>query len=186
MEGKDGLAIFGEQHEVGFPMAGALAIAGGGRPVGDGQAAGDEVDGAAALPSASAALELCSGQEAAPATVIGAGDLRIDEAVDAFMADARLTALQRQAAGHLLWRQSCAEPGENLLPQRRMTLQTRSLPAACRGALLCHDRFVRFGCRPVALQFPANGRWRAIQTCSDLPDRQPLVLKTGNLDPVIQ
>jgi hypothetical protein len=38
------------------------------------------------------------------------------------MADHFLAALQRQAAGHLLRRQSGAEPGENFLPQRRMTL----------------------------------------------------------------
>ena len=79
MQGEDGLAIFGEQHEVGFPMAGMLAIAGGGGALFNRGAAFDKADGAAAWSSTSAALVLCPGQEATPAEVIGAGDLGIDE-----------------------------------------------------------------------------------------------------------
>src|ERR1700691_4498080 len=38
----------------------------------------------------------------------------------------------------------------------------------------------------VALQFPSNGRWRAIQTCSNLPDREPLAVKLGQRNPLVQ
>ena len=36
MQGEDGLAVFGEHHEIGFPVAGRVRIAGFGGALGDG------------------------------------------------------------------------------------------------------------------------------------------------------
>jgi hypothetical protein len=123
-----------------------MAITGGGGSFGNGHAAFDQAGGTAAAAWPPAAPEFGARQQAAPGKVIGAGDLGIDEAVDALMAD----------------------------------------DGTAMGALVSQNRLVRFGCRPVVLQFPADGRWRAIQTSSDLPDRAALGLKPGKLDPLIQ
>lgn len=101
MQGEDGLAISGEEHEIGLPIAGAAAPGDLGRAFGDGEAVLDEAGRAAALAAAKAAPALAARQEVAPAIVLAAGDLGMDEAVDALVADHRPAGLARQAPGDL-------------------------------------------------------------------------------------
>src|SRR5690606_8393675 len=69
MQGEDGLAISGEEHEIGLPIAGAAAPGDLGRAFGDGEAVLDEAGRAAALAAAKAAPALAARQEVAPAIV---------------------------------------------------------------------------------------------------------------------
>ena len=87
MQGEDRLAVFGEEDEIGFPMAGSGSVVGFGRPLADRSAVLDVVCGTSALSAAKAALGLGARQEEPPGIVLVAGDLGIDEAVDRFMAD---------------------------------------------------------------------------------------------------
>jgi len=80
VHGQDGLAVFGEHHQVGFPMARDAAIGDLYRPFCQRNTALDEACGAPALVAADTALALAARQIAAPAEVGGAGDLGADEA----------------------------------------------------------------------------------------------------------
>jgi hypothetical protein len=93
VHGQHGLAVFGEQHQVGFPMAGRLAVGGIGRAFRQGNPAFDEADGATAFAATTAALALGPRQVVTPAIVLVAGDLRVDEAVDGLVADDLAAAL---------------------------------------------------------------------------------------------
>ena len=87
MHGQDRLAVSGEQHEVGFPVAGSLAIGGIRRPFGQRNTAFNEGRRASSPPTTEAALALAAWQIVPPAIVLGAGHLRINEAVDALVRD---------------------------------------------------------------------------------------------------
>ncbi|WYJ35927.1 hypothetical protein HAP54_000029815 [Bradyrhizobium sp. 2S1] len=80
MHSQDGLTVFGEHHQVGFPMTGSAAIGGLDRPLIQGNTAFDEACGAAALLAAVTALALAARQITPPAEVRGASDLGVDEA----------------------------------------------------------------------------------------------------------
>jgi hypothetical protein len=60
-----------------------------------------------------------------------------------------------------------------------MTQQFATPPAACVGLLIGVAGSIRR--TPVALQFPSNARWRAIQSCRDLPQRFTGLATPGNL-----
>src|SRR3954469_1310762 len=66
VQNKQPLAISGEQHEVGFPVARHLATFGLGGPLGDRAPLFDEACGAAAWPSAPSSSELVARQQAMP------------------------------------------------------------------------------------------------------------------------
>src|SRR5579883_230558 len=185
MKDEHGLAVFGEQHEVGFPMAGGVAIGGDLGPFGHGNAAFDEVCGAAAAPAAKAALAFGAREIMAPAIVLGAGDLGVDETIDAFMADHRPSGFAGEAAGDLFGRPALGEAVEHGAAQLGLALEARARPAPRRALLVSVGRFVA-GFGPIALQFARDGRWRAIQSCRDLPERGAIGLKSGNLASLLQ
>jgi hypothetical protein len=101
---EDGLTVFREQHQVGLPVAGRLAVGGVGRAFRQGNPGFDEVRRGAALAPAAAAFALAARQTAPPAIVLVAGDLRVDEAVDALVADHATAGLKGEPPGHLLGR----------------------------------------------------------------------------------
>ena len=86
VQGEHGLAVDGEQHQIGFPMS---AVCGDrrrpGRALLDGDALWDGLGGGAAFASAPAAFALAARQVEAPAVILGAGDLCGDEAIDRLM-----------------------------------------------------------------------------------------------------
>src|SRR3569833_2228230 len=61
----------------------------------------------------------------------------------------------------------------------RMTQQFAASPAACLGLLIGIAGSISR--TPVALQLPSNARWRAIQSCRDLPQRFIGLATPGNL-----
>jgi hypothetical protein len=52
--------------------------------------------------------------------------------------------------------------------------------------LLSVTRLVADQASAIALYLTSNARWRAIQSCRDLPDRAAIGLKSGNLASVVQ
>jgi hypothetical protein len=185
VKGEDGLAVFGEHHEIGFPMTGALTVIGGLWALGNGYAALDEVYRATASFAAKAAFGLALRQVAAPGEVIGAADLGIDEAVDGLVADHRSAVLEGEPAGDLLGRQTASEAGKNSLAQCGLALKPGAGPSPGFALLLGVAWFVG-QLASVALQLAPNGRWRAIHSCSDLADRAAFGLKLGNRAAVFQ
>jgi hypothetical protein len=99
---QDRLAVLGELHRVGFPVARVGAVAGRGWALGDRHPIQDVQHGAAPLAAAVAPFALAAGQIAPPGVVLGARDLGVEEAVDGLVADDRATLLERQATGHFL------------------------------------------------------------------------------------
>jgi hypothetical protein len=99
--GQRDLTVFCKQDRVGFPMARGRALGRGGWPFSHGNTAFNEPCGAAAAAAAQPALALGARQIAAPAVVLGTGDLGVDEAVDALMADHLAASLAREPAGDL-------------------------------------------------------------------------------------
>ena len=99
MEGKDGLAVFAEEHEIGFPVAGPGAVVGFRGSGVNGDAVEEELDGAAAARAESPAAGLVAGQEAVPVILLGGAV--VDKAVDGLVADKRVAAGPAQAASDL-------------------------------------------------------------------------------------
>jgi hypothetical protein len=186
MDGEHGLAVLGEQHEVGLPMAGAVAVGGGGRSFGYGNTAFDEGCGAAALAAAQATPALAARQIVPPAVILGAGDLGIDEAVDALVTDHLAAGLAGEAAGDLLGRPTLGETLEDGSAQLGLAFEARARPAPRPRLFLGVTCFVADLAAAVAPHLARDCRWRAIQSCRDLPDRAPFGLKSGNLASLLQ
>jgi hypothetical protein len=77
---EDVVAIFGEQHVIGFPMAWLGSIGGFGGPFGKRHTQFDEVEGTAALTPIATAPRLVAGQQAVP--IIFLRRAMVDVAID--------------------------------------------------------------------------------------------------------
>src|SRR3546814_5184972 len=105
---------------------------------------------------------------------------RSDEAVDALVADDLIARFAGEAARHLFGRPARREPVEHLPTQGIIAVQPGAGPAPGFGLRLRIGGLVTdLGAR-VAPQLARDGRRLAIQSCSDLPDRLPVFMKTGN------
>ncbi len=186
MHGEHRLTVFGEQHQVGFPMTWGLPIGGGRRPFRYGNAAFDEGRGACALPAAEAAFALAARQIVAPAIILGASHLGIDEAVDALVADHVAAGLAGQTASDLFGGPAAGERLEDGATQVGLPFQARARPAPRARLFLGVTRFVTDVTAAIAPHLARDRRWRAIQSCRDLPDRAATGLKSGNLASVVQ
>jgi hypothetical protein len=186
MNGEHGLAVLGEQHEVGFPMAGAVAVGDRRRSFGYGDTAFDQACGTATPAAAETALALAARQIVPPAVVLGAGDLGVDEAVDALVADHLVATLASESAGDLLGRPASGEMLENVAAQVGLAFEARARPASRLRLFLGVTWFVSDLAAAVAPHLARDRRWRAIQSCRNLPDRAPVGLKSGNLASVLQ
>jgi len=156
MHGQDRLTVFCEHHQVGFPMAAGLAIGGLDRPICHGNTAFNEACRASALAAAAAAFALATGQIPAPAIILGAGKLGINEAVDALVGDHLTAMLDSEPASDLLRRTAACEPLHDGGSQACLALQTRALPAPRPGLLVGVARSVPNMGPMVAPQFPRN------------------------------
>src|SRR6476620_9743049 len=133
MEGEHALDIEGEQHGVGLPMSGDVALLRLGRPLCNGNTVLDEAGAAAALAAGDPAPGLSARQVVAPGIVVVAGDLGLDEAVDGLVADDRLSGLEGQSACDLFGRAALGEGLEDGGPERGLAVELGTLPAACPG-----------------------------------------------------
>jgi hypothetical protein len=129
MHGQDLLTVFGEHHEVGLPMARGLAIGDLDGAQIQRNTAFDEACGTAAPLAAATALALAARQVAPPAEVRGAGELGINEAVDALIGDHLAAVLASQPAGDLLGRPAPAKTFQHRTAQAGLPFEARARPA---------------------------------------------------------
>jgi hypothetical protein len=108
VKSEDRLTVGAEEHEVGFPMAGLGAIGDAGWPQRNRNAVFNVIGRTSAFTTAEAAFAFAARQIEAPGIVLGAGDLRGDEAVDGLMADDDAAMLAREAPRDLLGRPAAA------------------------------------------------------------------------------
>jgi hypothetical protein len=85
-----------------------------------------------------------------------------------------------QPPRHLLGRPAPGEPIQHLVAQGIIAFQPRSGPAPGIGLRLRKGGLVTDLDARVALQLARDRRRLAIQSCSDLPERLPVFMKTGN------
>ena len=169
MQHEQVLAVARKGHEVGFPMAGDGAAFDFCRPLAQRHPVTHVQGRTAALLAASAALELAAGQVMAPAEVVVTPDLGVDEPVDGLGGDS-----VAGPSGHLLGRPAGPQLAKHLIAQHLVAVELAAAPAAGQCLLLSIDRLIADLGTAIALQLSSHRRWRAIQTCSDLPDRAPL------------
>jgi len=156
MHGQDRLTVFCEHHQVGFPMTASLTIGGLDRPICHGNTAFNEVCRASPLPAAAATLALAARQIPAPAIVLGAGKLGIDEAINALVGDHLAPMLDGEAAGDLFRRPAAREPLHDGGSQACLAVQTGTFPAPRPGLLVGVAGSVPNLGTIVALQLPRN------------------------------
>ena len=114
------------------------------------------------------------------------GELGVDEAVDGLVADDLPAALAGEPAGDLFGRPAAIEAIKDELAQRFVPLEPRARPAPRTCLLLGIGGLVAHLAARIALQLSRDRRWRAIQSCSDLLERLPVLMKVGNLTPLLQ
>jgi hypothetical protein len=156
VHGQDRLTVFCEHHQVGFPMTAGLAVGGLDRPICYGNTAFNEVRRASALPAATAAFALATRQIPAPAIILGAGKLGINEAIDALIGDHLPPMLDREPASDLLRRPTACQPLHDVGSQTCLTFQTGTLPAPRVGSLVSVAGSVPNLGTTVAIQLPRN------------------------------
>ena len=156
MHGQDGLTVFCEHHQVGLPVAAGRSVGGLEGSICQGNTAFNEACRAAALPAAAAALALAARQVAPPAVVPGAGELRVDEAVDGLVGDHLATLFAFEPASDLLGRPSACEPLNDSGSQALISLQARALPAPGAGLLVGVTGPVSDLSPTIALQLPRD------------------------------
>ena len=181
VQSENGLTGPCELNRIGLPMPGDGAVDRG--ALGDGDSMLDEPGGAAALAAAEAALGFASGQVVAPGVVLRPGDLSVDEPVDRLVADHLTACFQCQPPRNILGGAPPLEQLKNGGLELGLALELAALPAPGVGLLAGVFGQIALHNRAIAFQLPSNARWRAIQSCRDLPERLPGVTTPGNLTP---
>jgi hypothetical protein len=133
-----------------------------------------------------AALVLGARQKVTPAGVVGAADLGIEEAVDGLGRDRFATLFAGQPADDLFRGTAVGETVQNQFAQFRMALQAGTAPVPGPGPIGGIDGPVSNRGPLVALHLARDRRWRATQSCSDLPFRLPGFMKPGNRTSLFQ
>ena len=142
---------------------------------------------ALSLRTAITAFVLAPWQIVTPVGIAVAPNLGVDETVDGFGAKHRPASFPPQATGDLFRRVTLRQTLEHHLAQLRLARQSRATPTPGPGLICGPTRLVTEPGAAVALQLPADGRCRAIQSCSDLPARLPRLPEAGqscNVRPV--
>src|SRR4029079_3261560 len=111
----EGVALCGEQHEVGLLMSGCAAVVNIGGPLGQPNTAFNQACGAAAFAAAEAAPALGTRQVMPPTIVFGATALGVNEAIDSLITDHSAARLAGEPPGDLLWRPSLSQPLQHRL-----------------------------------------------------------------------
>ena len=186
VQGKYRLTASPKEHQISLPVTGRLAV---GRRLGafcQGTALGDEGGRTAASAPPPAALGLGARQEMAPLILLGARNLPVDKAIDGLVGDDRRTGLPRQVACHLLRGPTLLQVPQHHLPQGVVPLQHAATPAPRPRFVICNLRLVACRWRSISFYLPCNRRWRATQSCSDLPLRRSRGEKSGHFTPLFK
>ena len=156
MHGQDRLTIFGEHHQVGFPMTGGAAVVGLDGPICQRNTAFNEACGTAALLAAVTALALGARQVASPAEVRGASDLGVNEPVDGLVGDHLAAVFAGQPAGDLLGRPAPTQAFQHRAAQAGLPFEAYARPAPRSHLLLGIGGFVADLNAPIAVQLPRD------------------------------
>jgi hypothetical protein len=97
-----------------------------------------------------------------------------------------LGTLAGEPAGDLFGRPAAGQAIQHQGSQRGIAFQARSGPSSGACLLLRITGLIAELGATVSLQLARDGRWRAIQSCRDLPDRLPVGTKLGNLAALLQ
>lgn len=128
-------SVIGELHRIGFPMTGIGSVGELSWTLGDRHSVSDEHNRASAPAAAVATLGLGARQIASPGVVLGPGDLSVDEAIDALVADDALALLTSQMGGDRLRRQIALQKFQNLELELGLAQELAALPASGMGLL---------------------------------------------------
>src|ERR1700742_2616847 len=108
----------------------------------NGYAVFDVLDGASSLAATITTFGFAARQIVPPFVVLGAADLRIDEAVDALVTDGCCRLLLTEAAGDLFGRPTAFEATEDHGTEHVIALQLRAGPSTGSGLLVGIGGFV--------------------------------------------
>ena len=176
LQHQQGLPAIPEQHQIRLPMPRLHPVHGAPRPLRQHTALRYETGRTSPSPASPPTLELRSRQVMPPSPLVRSPHLPVHEPVDALVREHLPTLLQLKPSTHLLRRHPSLQSSKHHLPQLSVTLQPGPPPSPRPRPLVRIHRLVSLSPRPVPTQLPSNRRWRAIHTCSDLPDRLPLSL----------
>ncbi len=169
-----GAFLQGQLHRVRLPVPEGPPVGRRCRPLSNGSAEGNEGNRASPPAAPPPPLPLRPRQVAPPIMVLVPRGLGVDEPVDALVRGHRPAFLSAHLMGDLLRRPPPLQARQDPLPQLLVPFQPRPRPAPRAGTLLGRRRLVPVRSQRVPLQLPSHGRCRAIQSCSDLPDRGAL------------
>src|SRR5262245_36509168 len=145
MSSQNCLTIFSKQHQVRFPMTGLSALVDVNWPPIDRYSVLDMIHRATTFASTPTPLALGSGKVMAPAVVLGAADLRVDEPIDRFITDQRAFVFLFQASGNLSWRPTLCQAFEHGFLQIGLTQQPTPAPVSALSLLLGRSEERRVG-----------------------------------------
>jgi hypothetical protein len=100
MENQDGLTILGEEHEIGFPMAGLGSVVGLRGAIMNRHAVLEVLNGTASAKAQAATPMFATRQEAVPVILLGGA--MIDETIDRFVGDHGVAVGATESTGNLL------------------------------------------------------------------------------------
>src|SRR5262249_16033643 len=152
MSDQDCLTVLSKQHQIGFPMASLSAFIDISRAALNGYTALDVFGWAAASTSPPTALTFAPRQVMAPAVVIGASDLGVDEAVNGFMANDIAFFFLFQSSRYLGGRPALSAVIEHLALQFTVAHQPRPAPVATLSLLMSIGRLITHLRTAVALK----------------------------------
>ena len=191
VQGEHRVAASPKEHQVSLPVAGGLAV---GRRLGTFRqwtALGNEGGRTAPTAPMGSPLRLASRQVVPPTIVLGARhlsvydlNLRFAETIDGLVGDDRCSRFLRHVSRHLLRRPALSQVPQHGLAQRSIPFQLAANPAPRPRLFSGIRRSVALRTRPIAFHLPHNGRWRAIQSCSNLPERVSRSVKSGQFTPL--
>ena len=156
VESEDGLAVGAEEHQIGFPMAGSLAVGGHGGALGEGAAVSHQGGGTAAFAPA-AAGGFGVRQIVPPGIGFRPGDLSVEEAVDGFVREDGAPGVAGEAACDLLGGPALLQVGEDCGAEGGIAIQLGPAPPAGAGLLLGIPGLVALGAGVIALHLASHG-----------------------------
>ena len=184
MQGEHRVAASAKEHQISLPVAGRLAV---GCRLGTFRqwtALGNEGGRTAPTAPMGSPSRLASRQVLPPTVVLGARHLSVYETIDGLVGDDRSTGIPRHVSRHLLRRPAALQVPQHGLAQRSIPFQLAANPAPRPRLFVGIHRFVASLPRSIPFYLPHNGRWRAIQSCSNLPVRVPRGVKSGQFTPL--
>ena len=189
VQGEHRVAASPKEHQVSLPVAGGLAV---GRRLGTFRqwtALGNEGGRTAPTAPMGSPSRLASRQVVPPTIVLGARhlsdlNLRFAETIDGLVGDDRSTGIPCHVSRHLLRRPALSQVPQHGLAQRSIPFQLTANPAPRPRLFVGIPRLVALCTRLISFHLPRNGRWRAIQSCSNLPVRVSRGVKSGQFTPL--